>query len=34
MNVTRSGRGEDRGRQDFLVRIAIALAMFFGFLVR
>jgi hypothetical protein len=33
MDATRSGREEDTGRQDFLIRGAIALAMFCGFLV-
>jgi hypothetical protein len=32
-NATRSGRGEYTGRQDFVIRVTIAVGMFYGFLV-
>jgi hypothetical protein len=33
MNAKRSGRGEYTARQDFLIRVTIAVVMFYGFLV-
>jgi hypothetical protein len=33
MDANRSGRGEYTARQDFLVRVTIAVAMFYGFVV-
>jgi hypothetical protein len=33
MNTTSSRRGHHTARQDFLIRAAIAVAMFYGFLV-
>jgi hypothetical protein len=33
MNATRSGRGEYKARQDILIRVTIAIAMFYGFLL-
>ena len=33
MDANRSGRGEYTVRQDFLIRVTIAVAMFYGFVV-
>jgi hypothetical protein len=33
MNATRSRRAQHTARQDFLIRAAIAVVMFYGFLV-
>ena len=33
MNATRSGRGEYTARQDFAIRVTIAVVMLYGFLL-
>jgi hypothetical protein len=33
MDATRSGRGEYAGRQDFVIRVTIAVVMLYGFLL-
>jgi hypothetical protein len=33
MNATRSGRWEYTGRQDFVIRVTIAVVMLYGFLL-
>ena len=33
MDANRSGRGEYTARQDFLIRVTIVVAMFYGFVV-